>query len=231
MSNISTNGVKFIKQFEGFVNHAYKPVSDEIYYTIGYGHYGPDVRVGQTITEPQAEQLLANDLQRYVSGVASLVHVSLNQNQFDALVSFAYNVGVGALGKSTLLTKLNAGDYKGAALEFPKWVYGAGGLALQGLVNRRHAEQNLFNTPVVQPAPVPQPAPVQPTPAPTLPSDLPLQVGSKGPDVEFVQRFLGITADGDFGEHTKEAVAQYQEMRGLSADGIVGPVTWRNMHQ
>lgn len=154
-NTISENGVKFIKSFEGFANHAYKPVSDEKYFTIGYGHYGADVRADQTITEPQAEQLLANDLQTYVNGVASLVKVSVNQNQFDALVSFAYNVGVGALGSSTLLKKLNAGDYAGASAEFSKWVYGAGGLALQGLVNRRAAEQKVFNTPVPQPAPQP----------------------------------------------------------------------------
>jgi GH24 family phage-related lysozyme (muramidase) len=147
--NISQKGIDLIKSFEGLSLKAYKPVAGEKYWTIGYGHYGADVRQGQVITKEQAEALLKKDLQKYVDGVNSVLKVPINQNQFDALVSFAYNCGVGALQKSTLLKKLNAGDYVGASKEFGKWVHGAGGVVLKGLVTRRQKEAKLFNTPVV----------------------------------------------------------------------------------
>lgn len=146
--NISQAGVNFIKSFEGLMLSPYKPVQEERYLTIGYGHYGADVTPNEVITTAQAEQMLKNDLASYVSGVAGLVKKPVNQNQFDALVSFAYNTGVQALGKSTLLKKLNDGDYVGASNEFGKWVHGAGGTVLQGLVNRREAEKELFLKPV-----------------------------------------------------------------------------------
>jgi GH24 family phage-related lysozyme (muramidase) len=153
--NISQNGVDFIAKFEGFVDHAYKPVDEERYYTLGFGHYGPDVKPGQKITKAAAEELLKKDLANYVADVNSLVKVQLNQNQFDALTSFCFNCGYGNLASSTLLKKVNIKDFAGAAKEFDKWVHGANKQVLPGLVNRRNAEQALFLKPV--PAP-PKPA-------------------------------------------------------------------------
>lgn len=141
--NISQKGVDFIAQYEGFVDHAYKPVQAEEHWTIGYGHYGPDVKPGQRITKSAALKLLKKDLDKFDNGVSNLVKVDLNQSQFDALVSFAYNVGLGGLGGSTLLKKVNSKDFKGASGEFGKWVNGASG-RLEGLVRRRRDEAEMF---------------------------------------------------------------------------------------
>jgi GH24 family phage-related lysozyme (muramidase) len=136
-------GVNLIKSFEGLMLKAYKPVPTEYYWTIGYGHYGSDVKEGQRITASQAEEMLKHDLGKYEYSVNQNVKVKLNQNQFDALVSFCYNVGSEALRTSTLLKKVNVGDFKSASLEFDKWVHG-GGKVLPGLVTRRKAEKALF---------------------------------------------------------------------------------------
>jgi lysozyme len=134
-------GVALVKHFEGVRLRAYRdPVG---ILTIGYGHTGADVHSGLVISLEQAEEILRFDLRRFERGVTGLVKVPLNDNQFAALVSFAFNLGVGALGRSTLLKKLNAGDYKGAYLEFGKWTR-AGGRVLPGLVRRRAAEAQLF---------------------------------------------------------------------------------------
>lgn len=143
----SQNGVDLIKSFEGLVLHAYKPLDSEHEYTIGYGHYGSDVRATDKITKSEAEELLKKDLKKYEDYVNDYVTVKLNQNQFDALVSFCYNLGGGAFQHSTLLIKLNRGDYKGASNEFQKWV-NAGGKKLAGLVKRRLLERDLFLKPV-----------------------------------------------------------------------------------
>ena len=141
--NISQVGIDLIKKFEGLRLTAYKPVPTEIHFTIGYGHYGPDVKQGQTITKQQAESMLVNDLKRYVDGVNKYVKVKLNQNQFDALVSFTYNCGVGALQTSRLLQLVNQSDFIGAANEFARWNK-AGGNVLAGLTRRREEEKQLF---------------------------------------------------------------------------------------
>ena len=140
----SENGRRFIANFEGLRLKAYKPDPKEKFWTIGYGHYGADVKEGMTITKEQAEQFFINDLKRFEDFVNVNVKVGLNQNQFDALVSFAYNCGCGNLQKSTLLKKLNLGDYKGASDEFLKWTRGASGVPLQGLVKRRQQEREMF---------------------------------------------------------------------------------------
>lgn len=147
--NISQNGIDLIKSFEGLKLVAYKPVPTEKEFTIGYGHYGSDVREHEVITAKVAEDLLKKDLQKFVTGVDKAVTVSVNQNQFDALVSFSYNLGVGALQKSTLLEKVNNKDFDGAAKEFGKWVK-AGGNILDGLVKRRAKEAALFLKPVLE---------------------------------------------------------------------------------
>jgi GH24 family phage-related lysozyme (muramidase) len=148
--NLSQVGVNLIKSFEGLKLEAYKPVPTEHYWTIGYGHYGSDVREHQKITSSQAEELLKQDLKVYAYSVSQNVKHVINQNQFDALVSFCYNVGKEALRTSTLLKKLNAGDIIGAGNEFEKWVHG-GGKVLPGLVTRRKAEKTLFLKPVNEP--------------------------------------------------------------------------------
>lgn len=139
--NISEKAVDFIKSFEGLELKAYKDSVGVL--TIGYGSTGPHVTVGMTITESQAETLLKKDLSRFEKGVDDMVKVPLNQNQFDALVSFSFNLGLGNLKSSTLLRKLNSLDYAGAANEIPRWDK-AGGKILKGLTRRRLAEKELF---------------------------------------------------------------------------------------
>lgn len=141
----SENGINLIKQFEGCRLTAYQ---DSVgVWTIGYGWTqsvdGNPVAKGMVITQQKADDLLKQGVVQYENGVNSLVKVQLNQNQFDALVDFAYNLGVNALRGSTLLKKLNAGDYAGAANEFTKWNK-AGGKELAGLTRRREAEKSLF---------------------------------------------------------------------------------------
>ncbi|OBU85885.1 lysozyme [Chromobacterium subtsugae] len=140
----NAEGIALIQQFEGLRLQAYQDVVGV--WTIGYGHTGPDVRAGLTITQAQATQLLAADLARFEAGVGRLVSVPLNGNQFSALVSFTYNLGLGSLQSSTLLRLLNTGDYAGAAGQFPRWDR-AGGQQLPGLLKRRLAEQALFQEP------------------------------------------------------------------------------------
>jgi GH24 family phage-related lysozyme (muramidase) len=142
---ISDKGISLIKQFEGMRLTAYQ---DSVgVWTIGYGWTQPvdgkPIRSGMTIKEETAERLLRTGLVGYENDVSKLVKVKLTQGQFDALVSFAYNLGVRALSTSTLLQKLNAGDYAGAPDEFPRWNK-AGGKVLPGLTRRREAERALF---------------------------------------------------------------------------------------
>lgn len=136
----SDTGVDLIKEFEGFRAMAYLDAANVP--TIGYGHT-KGVKLGQAIAEAEAEAFLRDDLADAEGAVLRLVKVPLSQNEFDALVSFTFNVGQGNLGKSTLLRKLNAGDRAGAAAEFGKWV-NAAGRQLAGLVRRREAERKLF---------------------------------------------------------------------------------------
>jgi GH24 family phage-related lysozyme (muramidase) len=142
---ISNNGIALIKQFEGCRLMAYQ---DSVgVWTIGYGWTQPvdgnPVRAGMTINQETAERLLKTGLVSYENDIARLVKVGLNQGQFDALVSFTYNLGARSLSTSTLLRKLNAGDYTGAADEFLRWNK-AGGKVLNGLIRRREAERALF---------------------------------------------------------------------------------------
>jgi len=138
--NVSDDGIDLIKQFEGCRLKAY--LCPAGVWTIGYGHTG-GVNKGDVITEDDADDLLRADLVRFERSVLRLVRVPLSQGQFDALVSFAFNLGGGALQRSTLRQKLNRGDYEGAAEQFMKWTR-AGGRVLAGLVRRRQAEYELF---------------------------------------------------------------------------------------
>ncbi|HAU4295918.1 MULTISPECIES: lysozyme [Serratia] len=142
---VSNKGISLIKQFEGCELNAYQ---DSVgVWTIGYGWTQPvdgrKIGSGMLIDQATAERLLKCGLVQYEQGVNQLVKVIITQGQFDALVSFAYNLGLRSLSASTLLRKLNAGDQQGAADEFGKWV-NAGGVRLNGLVKRREAERKLF---------------------------------------------------------------------------------------
>lgn len=157
----SSNGRKFIEGFEGLILQAYDDHNDHIVevgqtvvgtLTIGYGHTDaagpPKVYVGQKITQTEADQFLGTDLAGVENSVNHLVKVPLNQNQFDALVSFEFNTG--SLGKSSVLTLLNSGDYTTAAEHILLYNH-AGGVVVAGLTRRREAEKALFNTKVVAP--------------------------------------------------------------------------------
>lgn len=132
---------QLIKQWEQLRLVAYKPTPADRW-TIGWGHT-EDVFQGMTITKAQAEQFFEMDVQWAEDAVNTLVKVPLTQHQFDALVSFTFNIGAGAFKKSTLLRKLNAKDYKGAAHEMLRWNK-QDGKVLQGLVNRRSDEMSYF---------------------------------------------------------------------------------------
>ena len=138
---ISDTCVSLVKTFEGFRSEAYKCPAGV--WTIGYGHT-EDVKAGDKITEPQATFLLRNELDEFAIKVEKLLKKA-TQSQFDALVSFAYNVGVSALASSTLLKKHNAGDYEAAQKEFLKWNKAAG-KELAGLTKRRLHESALYGS-------------------------------------------------------------------------------------
>jgi lysozyme len=149
---LTEKGKQFIKGWEGCRLTAYHDIGGV--WSIGWGHTGMGVVSGLIIKQPQADALFDEDVARIEQGVTDLVKVSLTQNQFDALVSFAFNCGLDAddddkpegLGDSTLLKKLNEGDYFGARYEFGKWCKVKGKI-VSGLIRRRKAEAELFGTP------------------------------------------------------------------------------------
>jgi lysozyme len=141
---ISYNGVKLLKELEGFRNEAY--LDSGGIPTIGYGSTrvnGVPVKMGDTITEPEAEHQLLLDVAWAQTCINQSVHVPLKQNMFDALVCFVYNVGADAFMKSTMLKMLNLQLYDIAANEFLRWDR-VNGNENQGLLNRRKKEQALF---------------------------------------------------------------------------------------
>ena len=142
---MSAAGLATVKEFEGLRLKAYK--CPAAVWTIGYGHTSaagaPIVNPDLVITKDEAEEVLARDMEQYEEGVRKYVKVDLTQGQFDALVDFAYNAGVGALQKSTLLKKVNAEKFDEVPAEFMKWTRG-GGKELPGLVRRRRAEVKLW---------------------------------------------------------------------------------------
>lgn len=138
---ISQKGLEHIKHFEGLRLEAYVCPGGEL--SIGYGHTGKDVIPGMKITKEQAHLLLVEDVQEAVNWVNATVLPKLTQGQFDALVDFVFNLGVGTFKSSTLFRLVNAGLMDRAALEFPKWVQ-ADGKVLEGLVKRREAARKMF---------------------------------------------------------------------------------------
>lgn len=144
---VSPNGLNLIKQFEGCRLKAYPdPGTGGDPWTIGWGATR-GVSPEMMITQEQADFMLEEDANATAQQVTNAVTQPLKQNQFDALVSFVYNVGIGNFRNSTLLTLLNQGDYDGAGGQFRRWNKGGDGGVLPGLVRRRGAEAALFNQP------------------------------------------------------------------------------------
>lgn len=150
---LSLDGLDHIKLFEAFRAKPYDDLrpSENVYrggritgtLTIGYGHTGYQARIGNEISEGDASELLVDELAAFEDELKSLVKVPLTQSEYDALVGFIYNVGAANLRRSTLLRKLNKGDYDGAAAEFGRWIHSKG-RRLKGLELRREAERALF---------------------------------------------------------------------------------------
>ena len=209
----SKHGIDLIKRFEGCRLTAYKPVATEKYYTIGFGHYGPDVTPTMKITQAQADAFLIADLKKFEEAV-SATKLVLNQCQFDALVSFAYNCGSGNLKK--LVKGRSMLQIADALLVYNK----AGGKVLAGLTRRRQAERALFLTGIkTRACPYPEP-------------DTPVKYGSNGDAVRWVQWMLKYVAgyndvqiDGIAGIETASAIMEMQKAHGLVFDGIVDPRT------
>lgn len=140
--SLSANGLNLIKSFEGCKLTAYKCVPTEKYYTIGYGHYGSDVKAGMTITLKRAEELLLQDCQKFVNHVNTYMDkYNFNQNQFDALVSFAYNIG--NIKQLTANGTRTIAQISAKITAYNK----SGGKVLNGLVKRRAKEKELFDGP------------------------------------------------------------------------------------
>jgi lysozyme len=150
-THLSEHGARFIGHFEGFRAHLYNDAAGHC--TIGYGHLvhlGPcngsePAEFKRGISEQEAEELLRKDAQTAADAVRRFVRVPLNQAQFDALVSFIYNLGAGAFESSTLLKDMNAHNFAAVPGQLEEWVH-AGGQVLPGLVARRKAEAQLFTT-------------------------------------------------------------------------------------
>jgi len=143
--------VDLIKSFEGWRAKAYPdPGTGGEPITIGYGHTTaagpPSVHLGMTITQELGETILRNDLKKTCATVSGAVKTKINDNQFGALVSLCFNIGAGNFLKSTLLKKVNAKDFAGAALQFAAWNKAAGHV-MAGLTKRRAAEAALFSKP------------------------------------------------------------------------------------
>ena len=199
-------GIKLIKQFEGCRLTAYKCPAGV--WTIGYGHT-QGVQPGQTITQTQAEQMLVADLGKYESNVNKYQDkYKWSQNEFDALISFAYNIG--GIDKLTAGGTRTRQEIADKMLLYNK----ANGEVLSGLTRRRQAERELFMT----------------TSCRTL------RKGDRGTDVRTLQTLLTkagytVAVDGIFGNKTYESVKAYQADRGLAVDGVVGKITWSELNK
>lgn len=201
---IGAAGLDLIKKFEGCRLKAYKPVSTERYWTIGWGHYGPDVMEGQTITQAEADALLPADCQRFANAVDYTSNVpltfQLNANQRDALISFAYNCGVGNL------KKLCHGRTLPQIREAMSLYNKAGGKVLPGLTRRRAAEQALFDKPVEEVKPMDN------TPSPAHEAGVEWAVENK---------ILQGNADGDLMLHQGLTREQFCTMTKRTVDWIM----------
>lgn len=139
----SKTGLELTEGFEGCKLVGYPDIRGIP--TVGFGHTGPNVKIGMVITHDQANTWLMDDMRHAENTVNGCVRVPLTQNEYDSLCDFVYNAGSGAFEGSTLLKLLNAGDYNGAANEFEKWDH-ASGKVVAGLLRRREAEQHEFTS-------------------------------------------------------------------------------------
>jgi len=212
---IGQAGLALIKQYEGCRLAAYRCAAGV--WTIGYGHTA-GVHSGMTITQAQADVYLQQDIAKFEGYVNNPAYVpitaNLNQNQFDALVSFAFNLGAGNLRK--LCKGRTAAQIAQAMTQYCK----ANGKVLAGLKRRRAAEQALFNKPVSAATP----AQNQNTEDYNMKT---IKKGSKGNAVKVWQIIIGAAADGIFGSGTESATKTWQSNHGLTADGIVGKMSWK----
>lgn len=212
---IGQAGLALIKQYEGCRLAAYRCAAGV--WTIGYGHTA-GVHSGMTITQAQADAYLQQDIAKFEGYVNNPAYVpiitNLNQNQFDALVSFAFNLGAGNLRK--LCKGRTAAQIAQAMTQYCK----ANGKVLAGLRRRRAAEQALFNKPVSAATP----AQNQNTEDYNMKT---IKKGSKGNAVKVWQIIIGAAADGIFGSGTESATKTWQSNHGLTADGIVGKMSWK----
>ena len=213
---IGQAGLALIKQYEGCRLAAYRCAAGV--WTIGYGHTA-GVHSGMTITQARADAYLQQDIAKFEGYVNNPAYVpitaNLNQNQFDALVSFAFNLGVGNLRK--LCKGRTAAQIAQAMTQYCK----ANGKVLAGLRRLRAAEQALFNKPVSDTA---APAQNQNTEDYNMKT---IKKGSKGNAVKVWQIIIGAAADGIFGSGTESATKTWQSKHGLAADGIVGKMSWK----
>ena len=209
----SQNGIDLIKKYEGCHLTAYKCPAGV--WTIGYGHTS-GVKEGMKITREQAEEFLKQDLEKYEKYVLAYVKHPLDQNQFDALVSFTYNCGAGNL--KTLVNNRTLEQIADAILLYNK----GGGQVLQGLVKRRKEEQALFLKGMQKGGEMGQ----------IESNTVVLKKGNKSDEIKQLQERLYTigyepgTSDGIFGEKTRQAAISFQTDAGLSPDGIVGKNTW-----
>lgn len=216
--HMGRSGLSLLKKFEACKLKAYKGPG-ETNYTIGWGHCGPDVKQGQIITQEEADRLLKQDLiprEEYVTKYVTTFKP--NQNQFDALVDYVYNRGLKGL-KQLCENSKTAEDFSKNILVY----WGSNTAVKNGIMRRRNAEKELFDTPIG----VSDKKLVNPYMKPTTV----LKLGSIGPDVSWVQWQLlnkfnyNIAVDGDFGNKTLKAVKDFQSNNRLLVDGKVGQKT------
>lgn len=204
---IGEKGLALIKMWEGCDLKAVKLVGEK-YYTIGYGHtFDSSIKKETVWTKARAEAALKKDLKEFEGYVNRYVPIELNQNQFDALVSYTYNRGLGGL-RQLIAHSSSAADYARNIVVY----WGTATCYKTGLVNRRKAEQKLFKTPWYP------------------------HLGARGEDVRQIQHRLNLCGyaleeDGDWGALTEQAVRTYQSRAELEADGIVGPKTGTRLIQ
>lgn len=142
---LNESGIDLVKDCEGLSLKAYPdPATGKSPWTIGYGHTGREVTPGLVWTKEHCEDILILDLGKVSTQLQTYITTDLNDNQFNAIISFTYNVGIRNFATSTLLKLINEGNLAQASLEFPKWDYAAG-KEMQGILNRRLKEQKLFN--------------------------------------------------------------------------------------
>ncbi len=229
LRQINAEGLRLITSFEGLHDLKYGPEGEYIeayqdpvgVWTIGWG-CTEGIYPGMKISRAQAKEMLRKELAKFEAAVTDAVQVQIDENQFSALVSFAYNVGAGALFRSTLLKRLNQGQYQSAANELLRWDK-AGGRPFLGLARRRRAERSLFLSEPWDWAKLWEWERVLRLAEPGQPL-------MQGDDVLKLQKALikagfSIQVDGIFGKATEDAVKKFQQQQGLTVDGVVGAQT------